>query len=127
LTWEGLKNVIARTAGQILYLSIGTVGLIWVGLISLSKEAIHKPSIDNNHTHPGNRPLAIFLLFSLIGIITESALLFASIPEAQRLDQWMYGRYVEGVIAPILLIGALTASLRTALWAVPIAVFAAVL
>ena len=43
-----------------------------------------------------------------------------------RIDQWMYGRYVEGVIAPILLIGALSAASRKKLiGTLAIAVFSA--
>jgi len=54
----------------------------------------------------------------LIGIVSLSAIFMAG---AARLDHWMYGRYVEGFIAPVLLAGVLADSWRKTLWAIPVA------
>jgi hypothetical protein len=128
LTFDGLQEVVARIGGHIFYLSIGTVGLIWLGLISLIAKAHKIKKHVWNDEVLGYRALAVFLVLSLTGTLVLSALFFSSAQGAQRLDHWMYGRYVEGVIAPILLIGTLSFSLwRVSLWSIPIAIFGAVL
>lgn len=127
LSSEGLKEVASRVGGHLFYLTIGTMGLIWVGIFSLFSKMFSVPAerIDNQNLLPYT--ITIFLILSLAGIITLSVLLFSFAPDAQRLDHWMYGRYVEGVIAPILLIGILSRSFRKAFWALPIAVLCAYL
>jgi hypothetical protein len=128
LTFDGLQEVVARIGGHIFYLSIGTVGLFWLGLISLITKAHKAKKNVWNDEVLGYRALAVFLVLSLSGTLALSVLLFSSTPEAQRLDHWMYGRYVEGVIAPVLLIGALSfSSWRVCLLSIPIAVIGAVL
>lgn len=125
---EGIKWVIAHAAGQFFYLSVGTVGLIWLGLFSLTTQAIRNSSPIDNELRLRNRAIAVFIWLSLAGIVALPALMFSQHPgDIQRLDIWIYGRYVEGMIAPILLAGALTMSFRKVLWAVPIAMLCAVL
>ncbi len=127
LSLDSIKEVIARTAGQFFYLSVGTVGLIWVGLFTLTTHAVRVSSLADDTIALMHRSVAVFVLISLVGSVALPVLMFSSVPEAQRLDHWMYGRYVEGVISPILLAGALTMSFRKALWSVPIAVICALL
>lgn len=122
LTLNGLMNVLARTGGSFFYLTVGTVGLIWVGLIELTRRAIQSVDNEKKSVLLAERAASMFLWLALLGCVGLGVLLFSSTPEAQRLDHWMYGRYVEGVIAPVLLSGALMSSYKMALWAVPIAV-----
>lgn len=99
-------DFMSRVAGHVFYLTIGTVGLIWAYFINMFYG--NKPAVV---TVPNT--LVIFLSLSLLGVLALSVLLFTSTPEATRLDHWMYGRYVEGVIAPLILIGALSLTPRT--------------
>lgn len=106
LTLNEAIEFISRFAGHLFYLTIGTVGLVWVYFINkfyLIKQA--DVSVPNT--------LAIFFVISLLGVLALSVLLFSHTPEATRLDHWMYGRYVEGVIAPLILIGAMSLSPQT--------------
>ncbi|MBL4606536.1 MAG: hypothetical protein JKY01_01740 [Pseudomonadales bacterium] len=124
---SGIKEIISRIAGQLFYLSVGTVGLIWLGLFTITEKALQKSDAIDKDTNIENRSTAIFIWLSFLTAIVIPALMFSSNPEAQRLDHWMYGRYVEGVIAPILLVGVLSPSLRKMLWAIPIASLCAIL
>ncbi|MCJ8502471.1 hypothetical protein [Desulfatitalea alkaliphila] len=127
-TWDGIRNVISRTGGHVFYLSIGSLGLIWLGFVDLWSNRFG-PKNANNRVYEDlvQSATAIFLSLSVLGVVGLSVLLFSSTPEAQRLDHWMYGRYVEGVIAPVLLIGAMSNNFRNVIWAVPIAVISAAL
>lgn len=128
LTINGLQNTIAHLGGHIFYLSIGTVGLICGGFISLIARAQKAKKYKFNEDVLGYRALAVFLALSLAGTLVLSVLLFSANQGPKRLDHWMYGRYVEGVIAPILLIGALPfGTWRVNLWAIPFAVVGATL
>lgn len=130
LTLMGIKNIVARLGGHVFYLSIGSVGLIWVGLIELwsnKKNGFLKNKENQAGVELSDQGVALFLTLSLLGSVALSVLLFSSTPSARRLDHWMYGRYVEGVIAPLLLIGALSPSLRKGLWAIPAAIISVVI
>ncbi|MCK5829193.1 MAG: hypothetical protein KAH20_02720 [Methylococcales bacterium] len=124
LSLEGIREVTARIAGQVFYFSIGTVGLFWLGLFALTPNLnqLLNP-ITNNLFH--KNAFAIVIWFSLVGTIMLTALMFTSVVEAQRFDQWIYGRYVEGLVAPILLAGILNIPSKKILWAIPIAIFCA--
>ena len=127
MTINGIKEVITRTAGQLFYLSVGTVGLFWLGIFSYTARALNSFTQKNIDKIIRDRAIALFIWLTLLGMIILPSLMFSSTPDAQRLDHWMYGRYVESVIAPILLAGAFSVSFRNALWAVPIAVICALL
>lgn len=123
----GLKEAVAYGGGHLLYLSIGTVGLLWVGLLSLVRKVIRKPDGEDNDSEITSRATAVFVLLSFVAILCLSVLFHSTGPGLQRLDTYIYGRYVEGVIAPILLVGALAASFRKALWAIPVSLLGAAL
>jgi hypothetical protein len=127
LSLNGIKEILARTAGHFFYLTIGSVGLIWVGLFSLTVPALQGSVSPINRDLFVDRAIGLFLWLSFLGVIGLSVLNFSSGGNTVRLDHWMYGRYVEGVIAPILLAGALSESYRKALSAIPIALICAVL
>tara|TARA_R110001599_G_scaffold96554_3_gene249642 strand:- start:1210 stop:2676 length:1467 start_codon:yes stop_codon:yes gene_type:complete len=124
---EGWGNLISRFFGHIFYLSIGTVGLIWLGFFNLFSGlfAIKNEPSDSEVLH--RWPFRILLVFSILGVLGLSVLFFSSTTEADRLDHWMYGRYVEAVIAPILIIGALTIKLKKLLLVVPIVLLSAII
>lgn len=125
VSFDGLHAVITHMAGQLFYLSAGTVGLLWLGLFALIPWT--KDSVASDQKSPLKRPaIALFAGISLFGVIGLSALLNASVPIGEhRLDHWISGRYAEGVIAPLLLLGALTPSFRKIMWVIPIAVLCA--
>lgn len=101
-----LHELVSRMAGHVFYLTIGTVGLVWAYFFHRADK--RKPA---NVAVPNT--LIIFLSLAPVGVLSLSVLLFSSTPEATRLDHWMYGRYVEGVIAPLVLLGAMTITPKT--------------
>ncbi|WP_442498293.1 ArnT family glycosyltransferase [Methylobacter sp. sgz302048] len=127
LSFNGLTEVAVRLSGHVFYLILGTVGLIGAGLFNLSSKMLKSRHETYEERTLFYRAVGIFLWLSILGIIALSVLLFSTTPEAQRLDHWMYGRYVEGVIAPVLLAGTLLPTYRTTLWALPVLLVCTVL
>lgn len=121
--WDTLRNMLALLGGHVLYLLLGTVGLICVAATILMQWLRGKH--DNLEMIALYRVAAIFLLGSLIASLGLSVMALSQKP--QRLDHWIYGRYIEGVLAPVLLVGAMTPRWRIGLWAVPSAVVFGVL
>jgi hypothetical protein len=125
---RGIKLLIAHVAGQIFYLVVGTVGLIGVGVLSLGYGSVAIQPNSDRRTSFEQRAILIATVLPLIGIVGVSALMMSNgLPENHRLDHWMYGRYVEGVIAPVILAGALAQSMRKAIWTVPLALLCALI
>lgn len=101
----------ARFAGQISYLLISSFGLICLGLIKSIKKML--PLIQNSGIHNENDINIInqsvfgFLALSLLGVLTMG-LIPISFSEI-RIDHWIYGRFSEMVVLPILALGYLSA------------------
>ncbi len=120
---HGISDIVTRFSGQIFYFTAGTMGLIWLGYFAAFKKIsnlnrIQKKTlqIDPNH---------IFFIYSglsFIGIILLSVLMLSSLEETLRLDQWMYGRYADSVVMPILFFALLQRSFRPLLISIPIVV-----
>lgn len=120
-SWEKIKRVTAVFAGHVFYLSIGTLGLIWIGLDVIFQKIKGKNQILIDYSEVDYRTFFIFLILTFAGTLALSGLFMEG---AARLDHWMYGRYVEGVIAPILLIGLLSKNYRKAVLSMIIAFIA---
>lgn len=127
LSLDGIKEVLARTGGHIFYLSIGSMGLIWAGLDAFISSLVGIQQTSDTRDFTVRRAMAVFVILSLVGTVGLSVLLFSGNNQEPRIDHWLHGRYVEGVIAPILLAGALRSSLRKGLWAIPAAVLGGIL
>ena len=118
LSVDGIFQFVVRLSGHAFYLLAGSVGLIGVCLIEVM---VRLKAIVLRECTACNleKEVAVlsFMCLSIAGITTVSALLIVSTPEAVRLDHWLYGRYVEAVIAPALLLGALTMNRTRLFWA----------
>jgi hypothetical protein len=89
--WGGV-----RLTGHLLYLSFSTLGLFLFGFFICLKNIFNR----NINTY------ILFLLLSISGTLALSVLMFTSASDtATRIDHFMYGRYIEPLIAPIILIG----------------------
>mgnify|MGYP006430935975 CR=1 FL=1 len=98
-----VTTLLAVASGHLLYITMGSLGLIWAFLLCGSSGR-RKISIDYPYS------FTIFQMLSLLGTFVISVLFMTG---ASRLDQWMHGRYLEGVIAPLLLLGAMSFSKKT--------------
>jgi hypothetical protein len=120
ISFPGILGMISRFSGSFFYLLIGSLGLLWVGLYELY--------VASRRTHPSKKysdssqiAFFVFLPTALILAAAMGAILFVATPQAMRLDHFMYGRYVDAFVLPVLLMGATSLYLRSALLAIPLA------
>ena len=125
--YEGLISLLGHIGGHVFYITTGTLGLVWLGLLSLLQQSLNVSRNPTGLEVHEWRAISLFLGLSFLGIEAISILMFSGPLTGQRLDHWMYGRYVEGVLAPILLIGILGSRLKNLIWIIPIMVAAATL
>ncbi|HEY5014057.1 MAG TPA: glycosyltransferase family 39 protein, partial [Acidimicrobiia bacterium] len=98
-TW---RDFIAGTSGRFAYLGVATMGLafvgLWVGAVWLFER---RGSVESN----GLSPRAIVGVFAAGSVVLTIA--FSTIvTKVSRIDELYYGRYVEGVAMPMVVIGA---------------------
>jgi hypothetical protein len=93
LLWGSVKAGI----GQLWYLSVATLGLVPIGLVWLVTQR-RLP-----------RPPLLMLLGALAAVFAASALFMS---DGIRVDHWVYGRYLEGVV-PLLLVAGVAAVVTT--------------
>ena len=65
MTTSGIKEILARIAGQFFYLTVGTVGLIWLGLFTLTGTAARSPLRKESDLLFRDRAIAILSWLSL--------------------------------------------------------------
>ncbi len=102
LTSDGVLQLLSRLGGHVFYLTVGSVGLLWFGLTSLLRGARRTAATAGRAAHV----LPCFLAASLLGTLLMSIAWFTAVQQP-RLDHWLYGRYLESLIPPVLLAGAL--------------------
>jgi hypothetical protein len=101
-TLDGIRSVALHVIAHAAYLLMGTLWLAWFGALYVARR------INESRLQRELRPDVLVLVYVLVAVIATlgiSALHFASYRNALRLDQWMYGRYVEAVLMPLLAIG----------------------
>ncbi|HZT66677.1 MAG TPA: hypothetical protein VFA11_12900 [Acidimicrobiales bacterium] len=94
LSAGGIGRALGVGAGELLYLLVGSAGLVALGVAALPR---------------ARTVLAGFLGFCLLGVAGLSAVVLGG---AQRVDIAIYGRYVEVVAVPVMLVGAVAAAGR---------------
>ncbi len=87
------------------YVAIGTLGFAVLGFAA-SLYAVFKAP------RPANRAACAYMTLSLLGVVGIGALMFAATPATTRPDHWMYGRYADGAVLPLLMLGLLTTGYR---------------
>ncbi len=102
---EQSVHTLSKFGGHVFYITFATVGLIWVAFYNLFQNTFTS-SLHEQEWMIKQRATLLFFCISFWGTLFLSVF-FLSAPDAVRLDHWMYGRYVEGVVAPLLLIGIL--------------------
>ena len=104
-------RLVSKSAGKISYLIVSSFGLILFGFIDAVSKSYHliKKTTENNYglSELINRSAYAFLVLSLLGVLATGVLFF-SIGSSTRIDQWIYGRYAEMVVLPLLALGFLS-------------------
>ncbi|MDX6378188.1 MAG: hypothetical protein QOE98_2491 [Gaiellaceae bacterium] len=93
LTAQGLRTLVITAAGQVFYLSAATIGVATLGALELVRRL---RSVDRDRLEA---------LFPLAALAFVYAISVATNARATRIDHLLYGRYNEGAIAPLLLVG----------------------
>lgn len=122
LTLEGLRRLVSVAGGHVFYLVVGTGGLIIFAVGVLARWVL-VPDIAKGGS-PAHRGFALLLLGSFVGGLCLS---IVAMSNPVRLDHWIYGRYVEGVLAPLLLVAVLSPRHVRAYWVLLVAMGASVL
>ncbi|MFO8090230.1 MAG: hypothetical protein R6U13_10370 [Desulfatiglandaceae bacterium] len=98
-------EVATKAAGQMSYLIISSFGFILFGFISSIKK-VASLNKENNSDNSIVNSVYLYLVLSLMGA-TAMGVLFFSLGTSTRIDQWIYGRYAEMVVLPLIPLGYL--------------------
>lgn len=98
LSLHGASSLVVELAGQLFYLSVATFGLVPLGLLLGGRALIRVLRGDRTH----QMLTQAFVTLSFLGVWTLSSL-FMNLGD--RADKLIYGRYNEGVLVPLLVIG----------------------
>ena len=93
LSGHGLRTFFITAAGQLFYLSAATIGVATLGVLELVRRL------------RSTEPDRLTALFPLAALAFVYAISVATNARASRIDHLLYGRYNEGAIAPLLLVG----------------------
>lgn len=99
---DGVAAFALDILGQMFYLSVASFGVLLLGIAAAVKWVRGRPCGVAGEARPGDRALALFALLALGSTMLMTA--FFMWP-GDRLDHRMFGRYDEGVVAPLLLMG----------------------
>jgi hypothetical protein len=99
LTLPGLRNLVLELAGQLLYLQLATLGLLGWGAVLLVKTMGHDQYADADRA---GRVGAWFLACCGLLLLGVSTVFMQATPEPGRGDVYLYGRYNETWLAPLL-------------------------
>jgi hypothetical protein len=98
---DGIWAIVLEAFGQFWYLGVATAGLVVVGLVALVKLLLAPVGSGPRWASPRWLALAFTLLAAAVAFGVSSA--FLSNP--RRVDHFIYGRYNECVLAPVLATG----------------------
>ncbi|MDV7104209.1 hypothetical protein R3X26_07290 [Vibrio sp. TH_r3] len=97
LDYQSVKDLFLRFSGQSLYLTLSTGGLFVIGMMMCFLNLYRGRRFNYYY---------LFLFLSVFGTQILTAMMFSLESEAAtRLDHFMYGRYIEPLIAPIMILG----------------------
>ncbi len=100
---EGLRRVAVGAAGQALYLVVTTAGMIVLGGLQVGK-AVGRAWRERDRSTP--TVLVLYAGLASLLVFVTSAVFISPAAGSARPDAVLYGRYNEGLVAPLLLVGA---------------------
>ena len=103
LSFEGVWQIIKNCFGELFYISVSSYCIVPLGIIvSIRKAFVLLKEEKKTKIHSCNFYLFCFLILSFIGAVLLSAIF---IFEPTRIDMVVYGRYIDYLIGPLMLIG----------------------
>jgi hypothetical protein len=102
----GIGEFVTKIIGQFFYINLASLGLVIIPFIEGVKKCCQyireREKSWITLIFRDDFPVYIFIAGSFFGTLVIAAM---SLEGAPRFDQWMYGRYVEGVALPFMAIG----------------------
>ncbi|MFO8023036.1 MAG: hypothetical protein R6U65_11260 [Perlabentimonas sp.] len=109
--YEIWLHFVSMSAGQISYLIVSSLGLIFFGFIASITKSYRLVQRHNKNNSTAinltSQTSFAYLALSLLGVLAMGVLFF-SVGGSNRIDHWIYGRYIEMVVLPLLAIGYLS-------------------
>lgn len=99
-TGPGFLSLTLEALGQFWYLEVGTAGFVLIGVIALGRMLVARPTSPRMAS-----PEWVTVAFTALTTILAFGVSCAFMSEPQRVDHYIYGRYNEGVLAPVLVTG----------------------
>lgn len=104
-TAHGAAVFIAMFAGQFAYFIVGSFGFAFVGMMHCASLFIRPRAGETGATADETaRAVYFYLAVAPLGIMALAAMSFFQWPHFEG-DFWIYGRYLEGALLPVLAIG----------------------
>lgn len=101
LTGHGFAVFATLVAGQTAYFIVASFGMAFVGLLYCARRIL---DADGDAAAAKTRPVWLLIGIAPIGIVGLGAISFFQWDRFEG-DFWVYGRYLEGAILPVLAIG----------------------
>ena len=106
-SFNSIIEMMVRLSGQFMYIGLATLGIVFFPIIVGMKSGFKKLKARGlGFLFLNNNPVFIFIFLSFIGTHFLSAWMFTAL-NTNGFHHWMYGRYVEGVVLPFIVIGLL--------------------
>lgn len=108
LSIDGILRFFTLSAGHLSYQLVSTLGLVWVGAWYGIRMAVRWLKDAGSDTDQENKNVAtaVFAVLLVVGAISAITLAFSGSPLG-RTDYWIYGRYTDAVVHPLLVVGLL--------------------
>lgn len=111
LSPDGAVEFITRFLGQIGIVLIASLALASSGAVYIVNRLMLIGSADRRDS-ADRIAIFVFALLSVLGVATFTAIIFTK-PWGYFNNHWVHGRYIDGVLAPFLLISFLCSAQRT--------------
>jgi hypothetical protein len=100
VTGPGFLSLTLEALGQFWYLEAATAGFVLIGVVALGRLLLAPATSPRLASPPW-----VTIAFTALGTILAFGVSCAFMSEPQRVDHYIYGRYNEGVLAPVLATG----------------------
>ena len=103
-TWHGFTVFATMAAGQFAYFIVASFGMALAGLLFCLRRTLRAPDDQGRAVDDAMRPACVLLAVAPLGVIALGAIAFFHWDHFEG-GFWIYGRYLDGAILPLLAIG----------------------
>jgi len=104
-TWHGFMVFVTMAGGQLAYVIVASFGMGLAGLVFCVRQVLRTRESDGHAATDDNvRPVCLLIAVAPLGVIALGAIAFFHWDHFEG-GFWIYGRYLDGAILPLLAIG----------------------